>query len=126
MNRPSGDYGGTQEKRIKFLKRLVTEIKEVCPPPFCLNVKSNSGDYMAEGGLTTDEVLEQVRWLLEYGMVDFVEISGGIAEQSTSKLHSESERIVEAESLALTLDADSFDKKTISKAPVMREKYLDP
>lgn len=27
---------------------------------------------------------------------------------------------------ALTLNVDSFDKKTISKAPVMREKYLDP
>lgn len=32
-------------------------------------------------------------------MVDFVEISGGIAEQSTSKLHSKPERIVRAESL---------------------------
>jgi hypothetical protein len=32
-------------------------------------------------------------------MVDFVEISGGIAEQSTSKLRSELERIVGAESL---------------------------
>jgi 2,4-dienoyl-CoA reductase-like NADH-dependent reductase (Old Yellow Enzyme family) len=71
----------------------------VCPPPFCLSVKLNSGDYMAEGGLTTDEALEQVRWLLEWGMVDFVEISGGIGEQSTSKLHSESEGIVGAESL---------------------------
>lgn len=53
--------GGTQEKRIKFLKRLVTEIKEVCPLPFCLSVKLNSGDYMVEGGLTTDEALEQVK-----------------------------------------------------------------
>lgn len=60
-NRSSGGDGGTQEKWIKFLKRLVREIKEVCPPPFCLSVKLNSGDYMAEGGLTTDEALEQVK-----------------------------------------------------------------
>lgn len=26
--------------------------------------------------MTTDEALEQVRWLLECGMVDFIEISG--------------------------------------------------
>jgi len=71
----------------------------VCPPPFCLRVKLNSGDYMAEGELTIDDALEQVRRLLECGMVDFVEILGGIAEQSTSKLHSKSERIVRAESL---------------------------
>jgi 2,4-dienoyl-CoA reductase-like NADH-dependent reductase (Old Yellow Enzyme family) len=94
-NRRHDDYGGTPEKRMTFLKRLVKEIREVCPPPFCLSVKLNSGDYMAEGGLSTDEALEQVRWLLECGMVDFVEISGGNAEQSTSKLHSELKRLHE-------------------------------
>lgn len=61
----------------------------MCPPPFCLSVKLNSGDYMTEGGLSTEEAFEQVRWLLECGMVDFVEISGGNAAQSTFKLHSE-------------------------------------
>ena len=71
----------------------------MCLLPFCLNVMLNSGDYMAEGGLTTDEAREQVRWLLECGMMDFVKISGGIAEQSISKLHSEPERTVGAESL---------------------------
>ena len=37
------------------------EIREMCPPPFCLSVKLNSGNYMKEGGLSTDEALEQVR-----------------------------------------------------------------
>jgi len=91
-NRREDEYGGTPEKRMTFLKRLVKEIREACPPPFCLSVKLNSGDYMAEGGLSMDEALEQVRWLLECGMVDFVEISGGSAEQSTSKLHSKLNR----------------------------------
>jgi 2,4-dienoyl-CoA reductase-like NADH-dependent reductase (Old Yellow Enzyme family) len=71
-NGRDGDYGGTAEKRMTFLKRLVTEIREVYPPPLCLSVKLNSSDYMAEGGLLTDDALEQVRWLLEFGMVDFV------------------------------------------------------
>ncbi len=44
---------------------------------------------MATGmGLSTDEGLEQVRWLVECGEVDFVEISGGNAENKSSKLHS--------------------------------------
>ncbi len=102
-NRREDDYGGTPEKRMAFLKRLVTEIRDVCPPPFCLSVKLNSGDYMAEGGLSTDEALEQVRWLLTCGMIDFVELSGGNAEQSSSKLH------------------NSFGTKSASKAPKMRE-----
>ena len=39
-------------------------------------------------GLQQEEGLEQVRWLVECGMVDFVEISGGNAENKYSKLHS--------------------------------------
>ena len=87
-NRRTDEYGGSPEKRLTLLKRLVREIRQVCPPPYCLSVKLNSADYMAEGGLTTDEGLEQVRWLSECGMVDLIEISGGNAENSTSKLHS--------------------------------------
>jgi len=86
-NRRTDEYGGSPEKRLKFLKRLVMEIRELCPAPFALGVKLSSGDYMAEGGLQQDEALEQVRWLLTCDMVDFVEISGGNAEGTTSKLH---------------------------------------
>ena len=88
-NRRTDDYGGSPGKRLALLKRLVKEIREVCPRPYCLSVKLNSADYMAAGmGLSTDEGLEQVRWLVECGEVDFVEISGGNAENKTSKLHS--------------------------------------
>ena len=98
-NRRTDEYGGSPQGRLKFLQRLVTEIRALCPPPFCLSVKLNSGDYMADGGLSQDEALEQVQWLLECGKVDFVEISGGNAEQSTSKLH------------------NSFGEKSLSAAP---------
>jgi len=87
-NHRTDDYGGTPEKRLALLKRLVREIREVCPLPFCLSVKLNSADYMTDGGLSQEEGLGQVRWLVECGMVDFVEISGGNAEATGSKLHS--------------------------------------
>ena len=90
-NRRSDEYGGTPQKRLQLLKRLVKEIREIAPPPFCLSVKLNSADYMANGGLSQDEGLGQVQWLVECGDVDFVEISGGNAENKTSKLHSMSE-----------------------------------
>jgi len=102
-NRRTDDYGGSPEGRMKLLKRLVTEIRAEHPAPFCLSVKLNSGDYMEKGGLSQDEALEQVRWLATCGMVDFVEISGGNAEQKTSGLHT------------------SFAKKSLSVAPKIKE-----
>lgn len=104
-NRRTDDYGGSPEKRLTLLKRLVTEVRQDCPKPFCVSVKLNSADYMVEsaGGLQQNEGLEQVRWLVSCGMVDFVEISGGNAETATSKLHT------------------SFGNKTMDKAPVRSE-----
>lgn len=103
-NRRTDEYGGTAEKRLRLLQRLVIEIREVCPRPYCLSVKLNSADYMDKGaGLEQEEGLEQVRWLVECGMVDFVEISGGNAESKASALHS------------------SFNKKTMDKAPTKSE-----
>ncbi|KAL5327177.1 hypothetical protein ACEPPN_004869 [Leptodophora sp. 'Broadleaf-Isolate-01'] len=104
-SRRTDDYGGSPERRMKLLKRLVTEIREENPAPFCLSVKLNSGDYMEDGGLTQDEALEQVRWLITCGMVDFVEISGGNAEQRSSGLH------------------NSFGSQSLRKAPKIREAY---
>jgi 2,4-dienoyl-CoA reductase-like NADH-dependent reductase (Old Yellow Enzyme family) len=104
-NRRTDEYGGSFEGRMKLLKRLVTEIREEFPVPFCFSVKLNSGDYMdpQHGGLSQDEALEQVRWLITCGMLDFVEISGGNAEQKTSGLH------------------NSFAKQSIKVAPKIRE-----
>lgn len=103
-NRRTDAYGGDPERRLALLRRLVTEIRAEHPPPFCVGVKLNSADYMDKGrGLEQEEGLGQVRWLIECGMVDFVEISGGNAEQKSSGLH------------------NSFSKKSLDKAPVKKE-----
>ncbi|KAK4621764.1 NADH-dependent flavin oxidoreductase iccG [Fulvia fulva] len=103
-NRRTDEYGGSYEKRMTLLKRLVREIRARCPPPYCLGVKLNSADYMSGSeGLQQEEALEQMKWLINCGMVDFVELSGGNAEQKTSGLQS------------------SFGKKTMSSAPRKRE-----
>lgn len=104
-NRRTDDYGGSPEGRMKLLKRLVTEIREIdsLPQDFCLSVKLNSGDYMEKGGLSQDEALEQVHWLVSCGLLDFVEISGGNAEGTKSKLH------------------NSFGTKSLETAPKIKE-----
>jgi 2,4-dienoyl-CoA reductase-like NADH-dependent reductase (Old Yellow Enzyme family) len=103
-NKRTDEYGGSPEKRMALLKRIITEIRKHCPPPYSLSVKLNSADYMAKGqGLEVEEGLEQVHWLRTCGMVDYVEISGGNAEQKTSGLH------------------NSFTMKTMEKGQKMKE-----
>ncbi|KAH9834380.1 NADPH dehydrogenase [Teratosphaeria destructans] len=59
-NRRTDEYGGSPAKRMKLLRRLVTEIRAACPRPYCLGVKLNSADYMDAGqGLEIEEGLEQ-------------------------------------------------------------------
>ena len=43
-NRRTDDYGGTPEKRLFFLQRIVREVRAACPAPYILSVKLNSGD----------------------------------------------------------------------------------
>lgn len=73
-NRRTDEYGGSPENRLRFLQRIVEAVRAVCPESFCISVKLNSGDYMEKGGLTQDEALEQVRWLVTCGMIDMVEL----------------------------------------------------
>lgn len=89
---------------MKFLKRIVQEIRKACSfSSFCLSVKLNSGDYMKARGLEQDETLEQVKWLVICGLVDIIEISGGSASSEPVRL------------------LGDFTKKFLSKAPVKRE-----
>lgn len=102
-NRRIDEYGGTPEKRLKFLQRIVQETRSACPAPFCLSVKLNSADYMQSGGLEQEEALEQVRWLVTCSLVDMVEISGGNASAKQERLNG------------------SLDKKSLDKVPMKKE-----
>ena len=78
---------------------------------------------MKEGGLQPDEALEQVRWLINCGMVDFIELSGGNAEgsQGSSRLASACRIFGQNFELISRSFADSFKTKSITKAPVIKE-----
>lgn len=88
-NRRTDDYGGSPEKRLALLKRLVKKDSGDMPEAILPFRQIELSRHMDVGqGLSTDEGLEQVRWLVECGDIDFLEISGDNAENKTSKLHS--------------------------------------
>lgn len=84
-NSRTDQYGGDTSRRMFLLTRLIKGIRAEFPAPFVVSVKLNSADFQ-EGALTESESLEYVRWLTHCKMLDFIELSGGNAESTSSPL----------------------------------------
>ncbi|MBP6581306.1 MAG: NADH:flavin oxidoreductase/NADH oxidase family protein [Sphingorhabdus sp.] len=77
-NRRTDDWGGTPEKRQRFMLEVYKEIRRQVGPEFSVGVKLNSADFQ-RGGFTEEESLAAMRALAEAG-IDMIEISGGTYE----------------------------------------------
>ncbi|VWB88021.1 NADH:flavin oxidoreductase/NADH oxidase family protein [Burkholderia lata] len=82
-NRRSDEWGGTAEKRRRFLLAVFEEIRERVGPNFPIAVKLNSADFQ-QGGFTEEESLATVQALVDAG-IDLLEISGGTYETGVAK-----------------------------------------
>ncbi|RJS46568.1 NADH:flavin oxidoreductase/NADH oxidase family protein [Nocardioides cavernaquae] len=74
-NHRTDAWGGTPEKRRRFVIEIVRAIRAEIGPDAALAIKLNSADFQ-RGGFSEDESLEVVRALAAEG-IDLLEISGG-------------------------------------------------
>lgn len=81
FNRRNDEWGGTDEKRFRFLKEIILRIKETMPSDRALLVKLNTDDYTKKQGMTISIALKYCKWLKELG-VDGVELSCGASHFS--------------------------------------------
>jgi len=77
-NRRSDKWGGTPEKRRRFVLAVYAEIRRQVGPDFPVGIKLNSADFQ-RGGFTEEESIETIRALADAG-IDLIEISGGTYE----------------------------------------------
>lgn len=77
-NERTDAWGGTPEKRMRFLLEVVRAIRAAVSPAFAVGVKLNSADFQ-RGGFTQEESMAVVEALGAEG-VDLLEISGGTYE----------------------------------------------
>jgi 2,4-dienoyl-CoA reductase-like NADH-dependent reductase (Old Yellow Enzyme family) len=78
-NRRDDEWGGSLERRARFLMEVYRSVRSAVGEEFPVGVKINSADFQ-RGGFTEDESTEVVRWLDAEG-IDLVEISGGTFER---------------------------------------------
>lgn len=77
-NRRNDEWGGTPEKRRRFVLAVYHAMREQVGPDFPIGIKLNSADFQ-RGGFTEEESLDTIRALAEAG-IDLIEISGGTYE----------------------------------------------
>lgn len=77
-NRRTDDWGGTPEKRRRFVLAVYRSMREHVGPDFPIGIKLNSADFQ-RGGFTEEESLDTIRALAEAG-IDLIEVSGGTYE----------------------------------------------
>jgi len=78
-NRRSDEWGGSIKNRARFLRKIVSAVREKTGNNFAISVKLNSSDFQ-KGGFGPEDARQVVKWLQEDG-VDLIEISGGTYEQ---------------------------------------------
>ncbi len=72
------DWGGTPEKRRRFVLEVYAAMRKAVGAKFPIGIKLNSADFQ-RGGFTEEESLDTIRALADAGM-DLIEISGGTYE----------------------------------------------
>jgi 2,4-dienoyl-CoA reductase-like NADH-dependent reductase (Old Yellow Enzyme family) len=77
-NQRTDAWGGTPERRMRFVLAVYEAIREVVGPAFPVSIKLNSADFQ-KGGFSEEESLEVVKTLARAG-IDLIEISGGSYE----------------------------------------------
>jgi len=77
-NRRSDEWGGSAEKRRRFVLAVYEEIRRKVGRDFPVGIKLNSADFQ-RGGFSEEESLATMQALVDAG-IDLIEISGGTYE----------------------------------------------
>jgi 2,4-dienoyl-CoA reductase-like NADH-dependent reductase (Old Yellow Enzyme family) len=77
-NHRTDEWGGSPEKRRRYVMEVYTEIRRQVGNDFPIGIKLNSADFQ-RGGFTEEESLSTIKALADAG-IDLIEISGGTYE----------------------------------------------
>jgi 2,4-dienoyl-CoA reductase-like NADH-dependent reductase (Old Yellow Enzyme family) len=79
-NKRKDEYGGSFENRTRFMREVLTAVKETLPPHMALIVKMNSYDGF-DKGITFEEGVETAKMIEQCG-ADAIVVSGGFVSKA--------------------------------------------
>jgi NADPH2 dehydrogenase len=101
-NRRTDEYGGSFEKRIRFPREVVEEVKKTVGSDFPLLYRLGTSDGQ-EGGVTISECQAFARKLVEVG-INLVDVSGGLVGSRPEGLASQGYFLPQAEKIKETVE----------------------
>ncbi|MGH4039208.1 MAG: FAD-dependent oxidoreductase [Sphaerochaeta sp.] len=81
-NHREDKYGGSFEKRMRFVTEIIMGIRAKCGPNFPISVRID-GDEFVEGGIKIDEAIQEAQYLEKLG-VNAINVSSGTYESVTT------------------------------------------
>jgi mycofactocin system FadH/OYE family oxidoreductase 2 len=78
-NKRTDEYGGSMEKRLRFLLEVIDSIREAAGDDFVLGIRM-AGDELVPGGYTLDEMKQIAQKLEAGGKIDYISISAPFYE----------------------------------------------
>jgi 2,4-dienoyl-CoA reductase-like NADH-dependent reductase (Old Yellow Enzyme family) len=76
FNRRNDEWGGSDEKRFRFLKEVILAIRNKIPGGMPLLIKLNTNDYTPKEGITPELAVKYTEWLADLE-IDLIEVSCG-------------------------------------------------
>ncbi|KAL5592129.1 hypothetical protein FOVSG1_011018 [Fusarium oxysporum f. sp. vasinfectum] len=76
-NQRDDEFGGSTDKRVELVLRIIRSIRKEVPKSFCVGVKINSADFKDEEGMA--QMLRQIE-LIQQEEIDYINLSGGSFE----------------------------------------------
>ncbi|KAH7240213.1 uncharacterized protein BKA55DRAFT_596807 [Fusarium redolens] len=76
-NQRDDEFGGSTDKRVELVLRIIRSVRKEVPKSFCVGVKINSADFKDEKGMR--QMLRQIE-LIQKEEIDYINLSGGSFE----------------------------------------------
>ncbi|KAF5537583.1 NADH oxidase [Fusarium mexicanum] len=76
-NKRDDEFGGSTDKRVGLVLRIIRSIRKEVPTTFCVGVKINSADFNDEEGMA--QMLRHIE-LIQQEEIDYINLSGGSFE----------------------------------------------
>ena len=94
-------YGGSQEKRLRFAQRVIAKVRAAIGPEGILGLRLACDEYAPWAGLKPEDAIEVARLLCEKGEIDYlVVVTGSIYTHATSPaMHTPAGNTLDAETV---------------------------